>query len=278
MRIALAQLSSSTDPAENLEMVGVYARRAAAAGAELVVFPEATMCSFARSSRDVAEPFDGPWAAAVRGIARELGIAVVAGMFTAADDGRVHNTLLVTGPAEARYDKIHLFDALGFRESDHIAPGGRPVTVDVAGTRVGLATCYDVRFPGLFTALAQAGADLILVCASWAPGPQKVHQWRTLATARAMDSTTFVVAVGQAAASPVDEPGRPTGVGHSLAVDPTGTVLLELGERPELALVDIEPGLVADVRAHLPVLHHAASLAEPQRQPSPEGLPSDRPG
>lgn len=281
MRIALAQVGSSTDPAANLALVREYARRASEQGTDLVVFPEAAMCSFARRSADVAEPFDGRWADAVRALAAELGITIVAGMFTTADDGRVHNTLLVTGRAEGRYDKIHLFDALGFAESDVIAPGSEPVVVDIsvgrgpaaeggsrelnpgrsvaAGDRVkiGLTTCYDVRFPGLYTRLANDGAQVILVCASWASGPNKVHQWRTLATARAMDSTAYVVAVGQAAAGNVDEFGPPTGVGHSLVVDPTGTVFLELGETPELAFVDLDIDAVADARERVPVLRHA---------------------
>ena len=281
MRIALAQVGSSTDPAANLALVGEYARQASEQDADLVVFPEATMCSFARRSADVAEPFDGPWAEAVRDLAVELGITIVVGMFTAAAGGRVHNTLLIAGSAEARYDKIHLFDALGFAESDVIAPGSEPVVVDIAlgrgptadrGSRgptpgptaatgdrvsVGLTTCYDVRFPALYTRLANDGAQVILVCASWASGPNKVHQWRTLVTARAIDSTSFVVGVGQAAVGNVDEPGPPTGVGHSLVVDPTGTVLLELGETPELAFVDLDIDAVADARKSLPVLRHA---------------------
>ena len=254
MRIALAQLSTSTDPAVNLTLVRRWCFDAAAGGAQLVVFPEATMCSFARRSSEVAEPFDGQWATQVRGIAAESGVTIVVGMFTTAEDERVHNTLLVAGRSEARYDKVHLFDALGFQESRHIAPGRRLVSVPFEATRLGLAICYDIRFPGQFTSLASDGAEVLLVCASWAPGPDKTHQWRTLATARAMDATAFVVAVDQAASGDPEQGGPPTGVGHSLVVDPTGRVLLELGPAPELAFADIDPKTVAAVRARLPVL------------------------
>lgn len=260
MRVALAQFAASTDPAGNLARVREFATEAAARSAELVVFPEAAMSSFARPRAEAAEPFDGPWAGGVRAIAADLGVTIVAGMFTTTDTPRVRNTLLVTGGAEARYDKLHLFDALGYAESRQIEPGSRPVTFDLAGHRVGLATCYDVRFPGLFTHLAALGAELVVLPASWAPGEAKLHQWRTLVTARAMDSTSFVVAVDQSVPPAVATGPAPTGIGHSLAIDPAGAVLLELGEDDELAVVDLDLSAVAAVRERLPVLRHAVPL------------------
>lgn len=260
MRIALAQLLATTDPDANLGLVADYTAQAATQGAELVVFPEATMCSFARPRADAAEPFDGPWATAVRSLAADAGVTVVVGMFTTTDSPQVHNTLLVTGGAEARYDKLHLFDALGYAESRQIRAGEHAVTVEVAGHTLGLATCYDVRFPGLFTHLAGRGAEAILLPASWADGPEKPHQWRTLVTARAMDATAFVVAVDQAK-PPASADGRtPTGIGHSMVVGPTGTVLLELGEGPELAIIDLDLTTVVGVRERLPVLQHQRQL------------------
>ena len=253
MRIALAQLRATTEPQQNLNQVVAALRRARDRDAELVVLPEAMMCSFLRPSAEVAEPLDGAWATAVRAAAAELGITLVVGMFTKAPDHRVHNTLLVTGQAEDSYDKIHLFDALGQRESDIIAPGDRLVDVDVMGQRLGLGICYDIRFPTHFLELASRGSGIMVVCASWAPGPGKLHQWRTLVTARAMDSTSFVVAVDQAAGQG-DRDGAPTGIGHSMVVDPSGQVLLELGEEPELAIVDIDPERVKAVREALPII------------------------
>ncbi len=257
MRIALAQVLASTDPDANLELVRRHAADAAAHGAELVVFPEATMCSFARPRADVAESFDGPWATAVRAIARETGVTIVVGMFTTTDSPQVHNTLLITGSAEARYDKLHLFDALGYAESRQIRAGDRAVSFEFDGHILGVATCYDVRFPSLFTHLARSGATAILLPASWAPGDEKLHQWRTLVTARAMDATSYVVAVDQARPPASSSSPAPTGIGHSMVVGPTGTVLLELGEAPELAVVDLDLDAVAGVRERLPVLQHA---------------------
>jgi len=258
MRIALAQCNSTTDPHANLEMVRDHVARAAAAGAEVVVFPEATMCSFARPRLEAAQPLDGAWATEVRTLASAAGVLVVVGMFTSTGSQRVRNTLLATGRGvEAHYDKIHLFDALGYAESDQIEAGDTAVVVELGTSRIGLATCYDIRFPSLFTHLASQGAEVILVPASWAPGPGKVAQWRTLAIARAMDSTSFVVAVDQAEPPPVGGSRQPTGVGHSMVVDPFGTVLLELDTEPELAMVDLDLADAAVARERLPVLRHA---------------------
>lgn len=257
MRIALAQLTSTVDPSENLDLVRECIARAGEADASVIVFPEAMMCSFAQAPSEVAEPWDGPWADGVRAAAAASGITAIVGMFTTTGTKKVSNSLLVTGPGvEARYDKIHLFDALGYRESRRIAAGAEPVVVEIGGVKVGLAVCYDIRFPALFTELARLGAEVIVVPASWAPGPHKVHQWRTLVTARAMDSTCFVVGCGQA--RPVGpEDSRPTGVGHSLVADPYGTVMLELGDGPELAVVEIDPTVVMQARASMPVLRNA---------------------
>ena len=125
MRIALCQITSTPDVKANLDLVAEYAERAGGAGAEVAVFPEATMACFGVPLGPVAEPVDGPWAAAVAGIAERHGMRIAAGMFTPAEDGRVRNTLLFTGGGSSRagYHKIHLFDAFGFRESATVAPG-----------------------------------------------------------------------------------------------------------------------------------------------------------
>ncbi|MBT2534690.1 carbon-nitrogen hydrolase family protein [Arthrobacter sp. ISL-69] len=267
MRLAVAQIITGADLAANLELIREYAMRAKAAGADLVVFPEAAMRAFGNSLADIAEPLDGPWATAVRSIARELDITVVAGMFTPGDGGRVRNTLLVTGPGiETSYDKIHLFDAFGFAESDSVDAGTSPVTFNLNGTVIGLATCYDVRFPALFTANARAGAQVNIVCASWGAGEGKAEQWDLLVRARAVDSTAFVVACGQGdpasiglrSAGAVDS--APTGIGHSAVVSPLGSPLVVLGAEPELAVVDIDPAVITDVRGKLPVLANARTF------------------
>ncbi|BBZ25575.1 carbon-nitrogen hydrolase family protein [Mycolicibacter hiberniae] len=262
MRIACAQILSGTDPAANLALVSDYAERAAAQGASLVVFPEATMCRFGVPLGPVAEPLDGPWATAVRGVAARTGITIVAGMFTPADDGRVANTLLAVGPGtDAHYHKIHLYDAFGFTESRTVAPGSEPVVIEVDGIGVGLSTCYDIRFPALYTELADRGAQLIAVCASWGSGPGKLSQWELLARARALDSTSYVLAVGQADPGvPADPSGAPTGVGHSLVTSPWGEVVAAAGASPQLLVCDIDLEAVAAARRALAVLGNRADF------------------
>ena len=265
MRIALAQVISSSDPSSNLDLVRDYAGRAKAAGAELVVFPEAAMCAFGNPLEPVAEPLDGPWASTVRRIDADLGVTIVAGMFTPGNGGRVRNTLLVTGPgAEASYDKIHLFDAFGFAESDAVDGGDSPVTFSLGGMTFGLATCYDVRFPALFTANARAGADVNIVCASWGAGPGKSEQWDLLVRARALDSTTYVLACGQGDPASLGRPREgtaPTGVGHSAVISPLGETLVSLADAPGLAIFDLDPAVVAQVRERLPVLANAKDFS-----------------
>jgi predicted amidohydrolase len=257
VRIALAQILSTPDPAHNLGLIEDGTRQAEEAGADVVVFPEASMCCFGVSLGPVAEPLDGPWAERVRAIAAEAGITVIAGMFTPADDGRVHNTLIATGGGvEASYDKIHLFDAFGFAESRTVAPGTKPVTIVVDGVTVGLATCYDLRFPGLFQELASSGASVVLVPASWGAGPGKREQWDLLVRARALDSTAFVAACDQADPTTAGrEPGSaPTGIGASLAVGPLGAVIDQLGAEPGMLVADLDLEEVHQARRTVPVL------------------------
>src|ERR1700742_656744 len=139
MRIALAQIQASAEPKANLGLVEEYTQRAADAGAQLVLFPEATMCRFGVPLAPIAEPLDGPWASGLRAVAQRTGVVVVAGMFVPADDGRVTNTLIATGPGvEAHYDKIHLYDAFGFAESRTVAPGVEPTMIRVDGGDIGV--------------------------------------------------------------------------------------------------------------------------------------------
>ncbi|GAB4100977.1 carbon-nitrogen hydrolase family protein [Sinomonas halotolerans] len=264
MRIALAQLTTSRSIQDNLDLVRSTLDEAAAHGADLAVFPEATMRAFGHSLVDIAEPLDGPFATAVRTAADEAGVGVVLGMFTPGEGGRVRNTLLVHGRGvEAHYDKIHLYDAFGFAESDTVSAGSSPVTFTLDGVTFGLATCYDVRFPALFQATADAGAQVQLVVASWGAGPGKAEQWDLLVRARAVDSTSYVVAVGQAdpgAAGVEARPGAPTGIGRSAVVDPFGHVLEQAGAGPAVLYADLDLSLVEKARQALPVLANRVRL------------------
>ncbi|MEV6486488.1 carbon-nitrogen hydrolase family protein [Streptomyces sp. NPDC051576] len=258
MRIALGQLVTGPEPEKNLSLIEDGTTRAAEAGADLVVFPEASMACFGTPLAEVAQPLDGPWANAVRDIAAAAGIVVVAGMFTPATDGRVTNTLLATGPGvEASYEKIHLYDAFGYAESNTVAAGSRIVTIDVKGVRLGLATCYDVRFPELFRAHADAGAVATLLAASWGAGPGKLDQWELLVRARALDATVWVIAVDQAdpaGEGAVVQGTAPTGIGHSRVVGPDGSVRHRLDAQPGILVADVDVDEVAAVREKTSVL------------------------
>jgi predicted amidohydrolase len=258
LRVALAQIASGDDPIANLTQIEAQVADAAEQGARLVVFPEAAMRRFGPGLRRVAEPVDGPWATRLGEIADARDVTVVAGMFTPADGERVRNTLVAAGRGgPVHYDKIHLFDAFGFAESETVAPGADPVLVAVDGVPVGLTTCYDVRFPGLYTTLADRGAQVVCVAASWAAGPGKIDQWQLLTRARALDSTTFLLAAGQA--DPVSGgleplPGAPAGIGHSAVVSPRGEVLAALDAAPGLLVADLDLAEVSATRQAIPVL------------------------
>lgn len=282
MRIAVIQMSSEPDVAKNLSFIRTHIAEAARLGADLVVFPEAAMFPFDAGRLDViAQPITGPFATSITDAATAHNITVIVGMFTPADTvyrhpsgelstepmagageanrfRRVCNTLLITGPyGTDYYDKIHTFDAFGYRESDTVKPGARRVVYDLDGISLGLATCYDIRFPGHFFALAKAGASVMVVPTSWTDGPGKLSQWHTLTSARALDTTSYLIAAGQARPGSPDRYGTndgPTGIGHSMVVGPDGTRLAETGYIAQLLLVDIDPNRVDKVRRGLPVL------------------------
>jgi len=183
----------------------------------------------------------------------------VAGVFEPAPDQRVYNTTVAfdaDGNLAAAYRKIHLFDALGHRESETVAPGSELIITELAGIKVGFLTCYDVRFPELARALAVRGAELIVIPSAWAAGLFKEEHWTTLVRARAIENTVWVAAAGQV--PDPDEPATsaPTGVGRSMLVDPMGAVRLDLGSGPAVASGVVDTNLTARVRATLPCLQH----------------------
>jgi predicted amidohydrolase len=253
LRVAAAQITTGPDPMANLATATEAVRRAADAGATVVALPEATLAAFGTDLRAIAEPLDGPFATALRKLAADLAVVIIAGLFEPSDDGRVHNTLQATGRGvEASYRKIHLYDAFGSRESDLVAPGKDLVTIEIDGVRVGLATCYDLRFASQFTALGQAGAELIVVPASWGAGPGKEDQWDLLTRARASDAQSWLLACDQAWTPPVGT--APLGIGRSALIDPLGHARTHLAADPDLLVGEIDTALPATVRARVPIL------------------------
>jgi predicted amidohydrolase len=259
MRVALCQIPVSSEPSVNVERVRAAAADAAGQGADLAVFPEGTQARFSADLRAAAEPLDGPFCKGLSEAARGSAVAVVAGMFEPAPDGRVYNTTVAfdgRGELAAVYRKIHLFDALGYRESEVVAPGSEAVLADLAGLPVGFLTCYDVRFPELALNLARRGAQLLVIPAAWAAGLFKEEHWVTLVRARAIENTVWVAAASQVP-DPAEPPTTaPTGVGRSMLVDPMGVVRADLGPSAGVAVADVNAEVTAQVRTVLPTLRH----------------------
>jgi predicted amidohydrolase len=257
MRVGLCQIPVSPDASVNLSRVRAALEEAAAGGAELAVFPEATMVRFGSDLRGAAEPLDGPFCSGLASACVATGVSLVAGVFEPAPDGRVYNTAVAfssAGALVASYRKLHLFDALGQRESDLVAPGSAPVVSELAGTRVGLEICYDIRFPELSRALAVGGASLLVVSAAWQAGLFKEEHWVTLLRARAIENTVWVAACGQVP-DPDSPPTRaPTGIGRSMLIDPLGVVRCDLGPAPGVAVVEADMSLVDSTRLAIPSL------------------------
>lgn len=228
---------------------------AAERGADLVVFPEALMTKFDGSVERFAahaQASDGPFARAIDDMAAEFGIWVVYTMNERNSEGALpFNTAVITdddGAQRARYRKVHLFDAQGFRESDRMAPGDALMApVEAPFATLGLGICYDLRFPEVATAAALSGTQVMLYPAAWVAGPGKVDQWETLLRARAIENGLFV-----AGCCCVDE-GR---IGHSCVFAPDGAPLATSDGTEQLVTCAIRPAEVERVRKATPSLAH----------------------
>jgi len=275
MRVAAIQTTAGPDRDANLTAAGSLVAEAAADGAELVVLPEYfSVAGSPAVLRAEAETLDGPTTAWAAATASTHGIHLVAGSVperTGATDGRLANTSCLVGPdgaVLAVYRKIHLFDValrgVAFRESDTIAPGGAAVVAELtpppgpdgAGTPaappvVGLTLCYDLRFPELYRMVTLAGATVVTVPAAFTAATGPAH-WELLLRARAVENQVFVIGAGQVGDLP---PGMPRCHGHSMVVDPWGTVVAERTDpTPGVVVADLDFDLLADVRSRLPVL------------------------
>jgi predicted amidohydrolase len=261
---ACVQLTSRQDLDQNLQAVRQGVEAAAARGAQLIVLPEnfAFMGAGEHEKVAVAETVGegGPIQEALAELARAAGAWLVAGGTPErAGDGRVHNTCLVYAPdgrLAARYRKIHLFDvqipgAAEFMESRTVAPGAELVVVETPLAPVGLSICYDVRFPELYRELARRGARLVVVPAAFTLHTGKDH-WHTLLRARAIENQVYVLAAAQVGRSSENR----VCYGHSLVVDPWGTVIAEASDREGVIVAEIDLAFQDRVRHELPCLAH----------------------
>jgi predicted amidohydrolase len=255
MRIAVAQFAAGMDKPANLAHVQALVGEAADAGATLVIAPEAAMNDFGPQElalAPVAEPLDGAFVSGLADIAAKRAVTVVAGMFESVegDSTRAYNTVVALDPSGhliGRYRKQHMFDAYGWRESERLVAGDPSdrLVLDCGEFQVGVLTCYDIRFPELTRALVDDGATVLAVPSAWVAGPRKAMQFRTLATARALENVCYLAGAVQ---SP---PGY---TGESCIIDPFGEVLAELGDADGVAVADISAKRVIECRERVPSL------------------------
>lgn len=263
MRIGVLQTRTGIDPVANAADLVAGIADLAARGGELIFTPEMSGLldrDRARAASLVRHEADDTVLAAVRDAARNHRVWIELGSLAlrpADGDQLVNRGFLIDddGGIVARYDKLHMFDVDlpngdSYRESHAYSPGDRAVVAATPWGGIGLTVCYDVRFPALYAALAHAGADVIAVPAAFTRPTGEAH-WHTLLRARAIETGAFVVAAAQ---SGVHADGRAT-YGHSLVVDPWGTVLLDMGTEPGGAVVDLDLSRVAATRARIPSLH-----------------------
>jgi predicted amidohydrolase len=281
MRAALIQFTSSDNPADNRARLLPMVAAAKAGGADLVLTPEVVNCvstSRARQAEVLTGEGEDPVLAGLRDAAARHGVWLLAGSLAlkgeAADDPRlVNRSILIdaAGAIAARYDKIHLFDvavtaAETYRESAAFRPGDRAVAADTPWGRIGLTICYDLRFPGLYRRLAQAGAWVMTVPAAFSTATGPAH-WEVLLRARAIECGAYVLAPAQTGDHPRREGRARASYGHSLAVGPWGEVLADAGTAPGLTLVDLDPAAARAARARIPALGHDRPFAAPEAGP-----------
>jgi len=267
MRIALLQMTSGIDPLANGSAIVEAVEAAARGGAAMLFTPEMSGLidrSRERARSSIVAQADDPVLAAARRAAAEHGMWVHLGSLAVlGEGGRLANRGFVIDPEgaiRATYDKIHLFDVdlptgESWRESAAYAAGDRGCVAETPLGRLGLSICYDLRFPALYAALTAAGATILAVPAAFTVPTGEAH-WHVLLRARAIEGGAFVVAAAQAGAH---ADGRTT-YGHSLVIDPWGTVLLDMGQEPGLGFAEIDPGAIAEVRSRIPVLDHRRTI------------------
>jgi len=275
-KAGLVQMRSGLDPEINLAAALAAIEEAKRAGADYVLTPEMTniIAKRERLMATIADEELDPTLAALRDAARKLSIYVHIGSLAvkAAPDKAANRSFLIdrAGEVIARYDKIHMFDVdlpngESYRESRTYRPGELAVVADLPWGRLGVTVCYDLRFPALYRALAEAGASFFSIPSAFTVQTGEAH-WHVLLRARAIENGCFVFAAAQGG---THESGRET-YGHSLVVDPWGQILAEAGTEPGVILADIDPAQVAAARARIPSLHHGRrfEVVEPMAEPT----------
>jgi len=276
-KVGLIQMRSGLDPQANLTAALAAIDQAKGDGADYVQTPE--MTNILAIKRDqlfatIAAEEQDATLAALREAARKLAIYIHIGSLAikASPEKAVNRSFLIDrkGDIVARYDKIHMFDVdlangESYRESSNYRSGDVAVVADLPWGRLGLSVCYDLRFPALYRALAEAGASFLAIPSAFTKQTGEAH-WHVLQRARAIENGCFVFAAAQGGRH---ENGRDT-FGHSLIVDPWGTILAEGGTEPAVIMAEIDPAQGALARARVPSLRHGRrfELVEPLAEPT----------
>ena len=269
MKAALLQLNASDDPTENLGVTRDLIAQAAAAGAGFVLTPEVTNCVSQNRGHQTAvlqHEGDDITLAGLRAAAREHGIWLNIGSLaikTDDADGRFANRSFLIAPdgtIRGRYDKIHMFDVTvseteSYRESAGYRPGDAATLVDAGFAQIGMSVCYDIRFAYLYRALAQAGAQVLLIPSAFSPATGAAH-WEPLLRARAIETGCYVLAAAQTGTHRASA-GKPRKTyGHAMAISPWGEVLVDMGTEIGVATLDISVDGVDDSRRRIAALTH----------------------
>ena len=276
-KAAMIQMRSGLTPAANSDEAVRMIGEAKSAGADYVLTPEMTNILAAKREQlfsVVVEEEADASLATLREVARKLGIYVHIGSLAIkiSPDRAANRSFLIDpkGDILARYDKIHMFDVdlaggESYRESRNYRPGELAVLADLPWGRLGLTVCYDLRFPALYRALAEAGATMLAIPSAFTKQTGEAH-WHVLMQARAIENGSFVFAAAQGGKH---ENGRDT-YGHSLIVDPWGRIIAEGGTEPGVIMAEINPAEVASARARIPSLQHGRrfEIVEPLAEPA----------
>ena len=276
-RVGLVQMRSGRTPADNLAAAAKMIGEAKRGGADYVQTPE--MTNIMETNREklfasLVEEDHDPTLATLRELARSLSIYLHIGSLAVkvSPEKAANRSLLIDPHGEiiARYDKIHMFDVdlangESYRESRNFMPGETAVLADLPWGRLGLTVCYDLRFPALYRALAEAGASFLAIPAAFTQVTGEAH-WHVLNRARAIENTSYVIAAAQGG---THENGRAT-YGHSIVVDPWGQIVAEGGQEPGVIFAEIDPAAVAAARAKIPSLQHGRrfEVLEPMAEPT----------
>ncbi|MEM8593066.1 MAG: carbon-nitrogen hydrolase family protein [Pseudomonadota bacterium] len=274
MRVALLQMTSSDDPEENCATLVSATEEAARGGAEMIMTPEVSNCvsaSRTRQSEVLRREEEDATLAAMQEAAARAGIWVLIGSLAlkTEEERFANRSFLIDGAGEirARYDKMHMFDVTlseteSYRESAGYRPGSAAVMAATPWGKIGLTICYDLRFPGLYRAYAQAGATILTVPSAFSVPTGRAH-WHTLLRARAIENGAFVLAPAQTGTHKASRGKARRTYGHSLAVGPWGEVFQDAGEERGLTFAELDLTQVDEARRKIPSLTHDRAYSGP---------------